>query len=95
MGYLDELQGAGLIQRGDTGWLLSRSLDSTDLLQLYQRGQYRLPLRPRELVRELGLGLPEALLAMLVELAVALQTGLGHTLAQVYPPPAPSNEVSA
>jgi len=95
MGYFDELQGAGLIQRGDSGWLLSRSLDSTDLLRLYRRGHYRLPLRPRELAHELGLRLPEAALAMLAELAAALQAGLGRTLAQVYPPPSPSNEVSA
>lgn len=95
LAYFDELQNTGLIQRGDNGWLLSRSLDSTDLLRLYQQGRYRLPLQPRDMARELGLHLPEALLAMLAELGAALQAGLGHTLTQIYPLPAPSNEISA
>lgn len=85
--YLDALQGAGLLQRGDSTWWLARSLDSTELLALYQQGRYRLPLQPRELARELGLRLPAELLAMLDELAGAVRAGLGRTLAQVYPPP--------
>ncbi len=85
--YFDDLQEADLIQRGENGgWLLSRSLDSTDLLRVYRHADYRLPLHPAQEVAALGIELPPELLAMLTELAEALQEKLGARLNQIYPP---------
>jgi membrane protein len=85
--YFDDLQQADLIQRGESGgWLLSRSLDSTDLLRLYRCTHYRLPLRPAEEAAALGITLAPELLAMLTELAAVLQAKLGTRLDQIYPP---------
>jgi membrane protein len=85
--YLDDLQEADLIQRGETGgWLLCRSLDSTDLLRVYRHADYRLPLQPVEEAAALGIELPPELLALLAELASMLEAKLGTRLDQVYPP---------
>lgn len=84
-GYFDDLQRADLIQRGDMGWLLSRSLDSTDLLRVYRCTHYRLPLQPLEEAAALGIELPPELLALLDELAAMLQVKLGSRLDQIYP----------
>ena len=87
--YIDDLQQADLIQRGETGgWLLCRSLDSTDLLRVYRHTSYRLPLQPVDEAAALGIALPPELLAMLAELAAALQAKLGARLDQIYPPAA-------
>ncbi len=84
--YLDDLQQADLIQRGEAGgWLLCRSLDSTDLLRVYRHTDYRLPLQPIEEAAALGIDLPRELLVMLSELSVALQSKLGARLDQIYP----------
>lgn len=85
--YFDDLQAADLIQRGESGgWLLSRSLDSTDLLRVYRHADYRLPLHPVEAADSLGIELPPELLAMLAGLAESLQEKLGARLDQIYPP---------
>ncbi len=85
--YFADLQRADLIQRGESGgWLLTRSLDSTDLLRVYRHTDYRLPLHPQEEAAALGVDLPSALLALLAELAAALAAKLGTRLEQVYPP---------
>ncbi len=85
--YFDDLQQADLIQRGESGgWLLSRSLDSTDLRRLYHCTQYRLPLQPQEEAVAAGIELPPSLLTMLSELAVVLESKLGMRLDQIYPP---------
>lgn len=87
--YFDDLQEADLIRRGEGGgWLLCRSLDNTDLLRVYRHTSYRLPLRPVDEAAALGINLPSELLAMLAELAVALQSGLGIQLDLIYPPAA-------
>lgn len=87
--YFDDLQRADLIRRGEGGgWLLSRSLDSTDLLRVYQATSYRLPLQPMEEAAALGVALPPSLLAMLVALASSLEARLGTRLARIYPPTA-------
>ena len=87
--YFDDLQQAELIRRGDTGgWLLCRSLDSTDLLRVYRHADYRLPLQPQEEAAALGIVLPPELLALLAEVAAALQAKLGTRLDQIYPPAA-------
>ncbi|MEO8809606.1 MAG: YihY family inner membrane protein [Rhodanobacter sp.] len=93
-GYFDDLQEADLIQHGQTGGcLLSRSLDSTDLLRLYQCSHHRLPLRPLEEAAELGIELPPELMAMLDEVAAVLQAKLATRLDQIYPAAAdPANE---
>jgi len=84
--YFDDLQQADLIQRGEAGgWLLSRSLDATDLLRVYSHSNYRLPLRPLEEAESLGIELPPELLDMLAELARALQAKLGTRLDRIYP----------
>jgi membrane protein len=89
--YFNDLQRADLIQRGESGgWLLTRSLDSTDLLRVYRHTDYRLPLHPQEEAAALGVDLPPALLALLDELAVALESKLGARLAHIYPPAAPA-----
>ncbi|MBD8873204.1 YihY family inner membrane protein [Rhodanobacter sp. DHB23] len=90
--YFDDLLRAGLIQRGETGgWLLSRSLDSADLLRVYQHASYRLPLQPTQEAEALNLPLPRELLAMLDELAATLRATLGTSLLQAFPatPPHP------
>ncbi|TCV91288.1 tRNA-processing RNAse BN [Luteibacter rhizovicinus] len=85
--YFEDLQRADMIQRGEAGgWLLSRSLDSTELLRVYRCTQYRLPLRPREQVEALGIYLPADLLALLDALASALDATLGARLDQLFPP---------
>jgi len=84
--YLDSLHAAGLVEANEAGeWLLVRSLDSADLLRVYEHAGYRLPLRPLEAVDALGIELPPALLALLAELADVLATRLGARLEQVYP----------
>ena len=87
--FFDDLQQAELIRRSDAGgWLLSRSLDSTDLLRVYRNNRYRLPLRPAEEAAALGVELPPPLLALLSELAALLASRLGTKLDQIYPPDA-------
>jgi membrane protein len=89
--YFDDLQRADLIQRGESGgWLLSRSLDSTDLLRVYRHTGYRLPLQPTEEARALGIDLPPALLQLLAEVARMLDDTLGTRLDQAFPAPSPS-----
>ena len=85
--YFDDLQKADMIQRGEAGgWLLSRSLDATELMRVYRCGQYRLPLHPREQVERLGIRLPAELLGLLDNLALALDATLGARLDTLFPP---------
>jgi membrane protein len=83
--YFDDLQRADLIARGEAGWLLSRSLDSTDLLRVYNNTHYRLPLRPAEEAAALGIELPARLLELLDVMADTLHAALGTRLDQIYP----------
>ncbi|WP_114239882.1 YihY family inner membrane protein [Dyella sp. C9] len=83
--YIDDLQRADLIRQAPGGWLLSRSLDSTDLLRVYAHSHYRLPLRPYEDVQANGIELPEALLALLEQTARSLDVTLGTRLDVAYP----------
>lgn len=84
--YLDDLREASLIEPNDAGeWLLIRSLDTADLLDVYEHSSYRLPLHPLEAVAALGINLPPALLTLLGELAEILLSRLGARLEQVYP----------
>ncbi len=85
--YFADLQRADLIQRAESGgWVLTRSLDSTDLLRVYRHTDYRLPLHPQEEAATLGIDLPPELLALLAELAAVLAVQLGTRLEQAYPP---------
>ena len=87
--YFDALSQADLIQRSEAGgWLLSRSLDSTDLLRVYQNAEYRLPLRPTEQAAALGIELPVVLLTLLGEMGELLETKMSASLDQIYPPAA-------
>jgi membrane protein len=87
--YFDDLQQAQLIRRGEAGgWLLCRSLDSTDLLRVYRNNRYRLPMSPGEEAAALGIELPPPLLALLAEVAALLAARLGTRLDQIYPPDA-------
>lgn len=98
-GYFEDLQRADMIQRGEAGgWLLTRSLDATELLRVYRCTQYRLPLHPREQVERLGIYLPPELLVLLDNLALALDATLGARLDQLFPPtniPAPTEDTPA
>ena len=87
--YFDDLQRADMIQRCESGgWMLSRSLDATELLRVYRCTQYRLPLHPREQVQRLDIQLPPELLGLLDNLAEALDATLGARLDKLFPPPA-------
>ena len=84
--YFEDLSRAELIQRSESGgWLLTRSLDSTDLLHVYRYNRYRLPLNPAEQVAASGIELPPELLSLLSRLAHSLDTTLGTRLDQIYP----------
>lgn len=85
--YFEDLQKADMIQRGETGWLLSRSLDATELLRVYRCTHYRLPLHPRDQVARLGIDLPADLLEQMDRLAQALDETLGARLDTLFPPP--------
>jgi membrane protein len=84
--YFEDLSRAGLIQRSEKGgWVLIRSLDSTDLLHVYRYNRYRLPLHPAEQVAAAGIQLPPELMSLLVKVAHSLHTSLGTHLDEVYP----------
>jgi len=90
--YFDDLQRADMIQRGEAGgWLLSRSLDSTDLLRVYRHTGYRLPLQPTQEAQALGIALPPALIELLDEVARMLDDTLGARLDQAFPAEPPSD----
>jgi membrane protein len=92
--YFADLQRADLIQRGEAGgWLLSRSLDSTDLLRVYRHTGYRLPLRPAEEAETLGISLPKPLIDLLTEVARMLDETLGARLDEAFPQPEPDAEI--
>jgi membrane protein len=91
--YFDELCKADLIRVDENGfWMLCRSLDSTDLLRVYQSSQYHLPLEPVALSQKLGIGLSPALLALLAELAESVRARLHTRLDQAYPLAADATE---
>ncbi|HEY0199484.1 MAG TPA: YihY family inner membrane protein [Rhodanobacter sp.] len=84
--YFDDLAQAELIRRAENGgWLLSRSLDSTDLLRVYRHTRFRLPLRPAEEAAALDIELPAPLLALLTEAGRTLEAQLRCRLDQIYP----------
>lgn len=86
--YFDDLQRAELIRRGEgCGWLLCRSLDSTDLLRIYAHAGYRLPLKPAEEAAQLGLELPAELIALLGQVAEILRAQLSMQLHLAFPAP--------
>lgn len=94
--YFADLQRADLIQRGEAGgWLLSRSLDSTDLLRVYRHTGYRLPLQPEQEAQTLGIALPPTLIELLAALARTLDQTLGARLDEAFPvddSPLPASE---
>lgn len=89
--YFGDLQRADLIQ-GEVGggWLLTRSLDSTDLMRVYAHCSYRVPLQPVQEAQEYGLRLPASLLALLEEGARSVGHILHKTLDAAYPLGAPA-----
>jgi len=94
-GYFDDLQRADVIRREEGGgWLLSRSLDSTDLLRIYAHSHYRLPLRPAQEAQEQRIRLPPELIALLDTAARTLNATLGTRLDQAYPPATPATNDS-
>ncbi|MHA6205563.1 YihY family inner membrane protein [Dyella soli] len=94
-GYFEDLQRADVIRRVEGGgWLLSRSLDSTDLLRVYAHSSHRLPLRPAEEARTQGIRLPAELIALLDIAAQSIDATLGTRLNAVYPPAPPATEES-
>jgi membrane protein len=90
--YFEDLSRAGLIQRNEAGyWLLTRSLDTTDLLHVYRHNRYRMPLDPVEQAASAGIELPPELLSLLASVAHVLQTTLGTQLNKVYPVDLPAS----
>ncbi|BFI96857.1 MAG: YihY family inner membrane protein [Rhodanobacter sp.] len=84
--YFDDLARAGLIGRSESGgWLLSRSLDSADLLRVYRHANYRLPLQPAQQAQALNLSLPQELLSLLETLAANVRSTLAAPLLKVFP----------
>jgi membrane protein len=91
--YFHDLDRAALIRQDELGgWLLCRSLDSTDLLRVYQHSRYRLPLNPVEEATELGIELPSPLLDVLATLADEVAATLTARLDHVYPPESISDD---
>jgi membrane protein len=84
--YFEDLQRAELIQ-GEVGggWLLCRSLDSTDLERVYAHCPYRVPLYPAEEARMHNLQLSPRLVALLDSAAQSLHGTLRTRLDQAYP----------
>jgi membrane protein len=90
--YLGDMQEAGLIQRTESeSWVMVRSLDSATLTELYEAGNYRLPLDP-DAVESLCAGLPDRLRRLLVELATRLRVTMNTRLNELFPP-SPSHAV--
>ncbi|MGC1549637.1 MAG: YihY family inner membrane protein [Rhodanobacter sp.] len=88
--YLDDLKHAELIQRNEAGgWLLTRSLDSTDLLHVYKHSGYRLPLDPVQSTVALGITLPSELMVLLTNMSETLSASLGTPLDRAYPASSP------
>jgi membrane protein len=86
LAYFDDLKHAELIQRNESGgWLLTRSLDSTDLLHVYKHSGYRLPLNPAQAAAMLDMKLPSELMGLLSDLADTLSASLGTQLDRAYP----------
>lgn len=94
--YFADLQRAEVIRREEGGgWLLSRSLDSTDLMRVYAHSHYRLPLRPSQAARANDIELPPELIALLDIAAQSLDASLATRLDRAYPPPAtPATQTS-
>ena len=97
--YFEALARAELIHRRESGgWMMARSLDSTDLLRVYCHSGYQLPLNPTQQAAASRIELPPELLAVLDELARSIDTTLGTRLDKVYPvatpstPPIPESE---
>ncbi len=90
--YFEDLQHADMIQRSESGgWILSRALDSTDLLRVYNHANYRLPMNPAKEAEALGIALPPNLLELLCTLAESVNLTLGTRLDRIYPvPPQPA-----
>lgn len=93
--YFGDLQRAALIQgEVGSGWMLARSLDSTDLMRVYAHCAYRVPLHPAEEARVHNLRLPTALLTLLDEAARSLCHNLHKTLDVAYPLGTPVSTLS-
>ena len=88
--YFDDLQRADVIRREEGGgWLLSRSLDTTDLLRIYAHSSYRLPLHPSQEAQAQGVRLPSELIALLDSAAQSLDATLRTRLDLAFPPVMP------
>jgi membrane protein len=84
--YFGDLQRAKLIQgEVGAGWLLTHSLDSTDLMRVYAHCSYRVPLHPAQEASVNDLRLPAHLLALLDEAAQSLEGVLHTSLHHAYP----------
>lgn len=84
--YLSDMQGAGLIQRTeDDDWVMVRSLDNATLTELYEAGNYRLPLHA-DALEDLCAGLPVVLRELLMDLATQLRATLDTRLSDLFFP---------
>ena len=93
--YFADLERAEVIRRVEGGgWVLCRSLDSTDLLHVYAHCDYRVPLRPSQDAQAYGLELPVELVALLDSVAQSLDDHLRTRLDVAYPPASPATNAS-
>ena len=93
--YFGDLQRAKLIDgEAGAGWLLTRSLDSTDLMRVYAHCSYRVPLHPAQEASVHELRLPAPLLALLDEAAQSLHDMLHTSLHEAYPLGQPASNLS-
>ncbi|WP_109126924.1 YihY family inner membrane protein [Dyella sp. C11] len=84
--YFLDLQRAGVVQgEVGAGWMLSRSLDSTDLMRVYAHCPYRVPLHPKEEALSHELRLPPSLVALLDGAAQSLKHILHTPLDAAFP----------
>ncbi|GAB3027319.1 YihY family inner membrane protein [Oleiagrimonas citrea] len=82
--YLGDLNEAGLIRRTEEDeWVMTRSLDTSTLMEIYEAGRYRLPL-DESLLHQFSQGLPEPLRRQLGELTESLRATLGIHLSELF-----------
>ncbi|HET6631347.1 MAG TPA: YihY family inner membrane protein [Rhodanobacteraceae bacterium] len=94
--YLGDMQEARLIERSEDGdWMLMRSLDTATLADVYETGEYRLPLEPG-IMAKWGADLPPPLREVLNATVDTLRRQLGAQLAGAFPrPESPSSSTTA
>ncbi len=83
--YLGDLRREQLIRAAEGGnWMMVRHPGTVSLADLYEAGNYRLPLRAHTAAPSPLAGLPEPLIRQIDELARQVQGGLDHSLEESF-----------